>query len=83
VTIEELKAALRTVLEQEAQKPVDWHLVEQSCLAVIKRLNSEDEPNYPHHIVYHFLDDANVRRKSDAYASQQRAKLKEWVEETS
>jgi hypothetical protein len=83
MTAEELKAALHMVLEQEAKEPVDWDLVEQSCLAVIHRLNSEDEPRYPHHIVYHFLDDADIRRKSDVYASQQRAKLREWLGETS
>ncbi len=59
--------------------PPDWEQVETRSLRVISRLSNEEEPAYPHDVVYHFLDDADVRRKSPRYAEVQRERLWEWL----
>ena len=79
MALEELTAELEAILALEEQSPVEWDTVERLCLRTIKRLNTEAEPQYPHAVVYHFLDDADVRRKDPAYARMQRDRLREWL----
>jgi hypothetical protein len=79
VTLEELRADLRIILEEEDNLEVDWSRVEKLCFETIRRLNIEAEPRYPHDIVYHFLDDPDVRQKSPEYAVVQRQRLRDWL----
>jgi hypothetical protein len=80
VTIEELKTDLRLILNEEQKEQIDWQTVDAHCDEVLRRLNTEPEPDYPYDIVYHFLDDADVRRKSHKYADAQRQRLREWLQ---
>jgi len=81
MTLEELKAELGAILLAEEATPVDWHRVEQMCLELIGKLASETEPNYPYEVVYHYLDDSDVRRKDAAYGKGQRIQLRRWLGE--
>ena len=79
MTQKELRDALGTILEEESRTEIDWSYVRGLCLDVIGRLNTESEPNFPHDVVYHFLDDPDVRQKDDQYGQMQRARLREWL----
>ena len=79
MTLEELRAALGSILVEEQRPHVDWGKVEALCIEVVGRLNTEPEPEYPHEIVYHFLDDPDVRRKSPEYAEMQQLRLQKWL----
>jgi len=80
MTLDELRIALRTVLVAEDTQEVDWALVEAFCLETIGRLNREGEPEYPHDVVYRFLDDADIRRQDADYAKIQRERLMAWLD---
>lgn len=80
MTARELKASLRAILTAEEQPEVDWATVERLCLATLHRLNSEVAPDYPYDVVYHFLDDADVRQKDGGYARVQRERLAAWLD---
>jgi hypothetical protein len=80
MTLEELKAALRLILQEEQKAEVNWVNVEAMCLNVVTRLNTEPEPKYSHDAVYHFVEDADVRQKDEGYAERQRARLSDWLE---
>jgi hypothetical protein len=79
MTLEDLEAQLGLILEIEERVPVDWVASQKRCLEIILRLSREREPDYPHEIVYHFLDDPDVRRKDDRYALHQRQRLRAWL----
>lgn len=79
MTIEELKSELRAILAMEEKTPPDWSEIETRSLNVIRRLSTEKAPSYPHDIVYHFLDDSDVRQKSQPYGESQRQRLREWL----
>jgi hypothetical protein len=80
MTIDELRSELRAILAAEEQAPPDWQQVERRSLRVIERLATEDEPEYPHDVVYHFLDDTDVRQKSARYGDGQRLRLRQWLD---
>ena len=80
MTIDELRAELRTILAAEEQSPPDWGQVEARCLATVERLAIEPKAEYPHDVVYHYLDDTDVRQKSPAYGEEQRQRLRQWLE---
>ena len=81
MTIDELRTELRAILAAEEQSPPDWIHVDARCLRTIERLATEPEPPYPHELVYHFLDDSDVRRKSGFYADEQRQRLRHWLDD--
>jgi hypothetical protein len=80
MTIDELRDDLRAILAAEEQSPPDWMQVETLCLRTIKRLATETEPSYPRDVVYHFLDDPDVRQKSATYGAGQRERLRHWLD---
>ena len=80
MTLDELKLELKAILAIEQQVEIDWAKSEARCMNVIERLSAGPEPEYPHHIVYHFLDDPDVRKKDDQYASTQHQALGEWLD---
>lgn len=79
MTLEELRAEVASILQLEQQRPTNWTEVEQRCLDVIRRLNIESEPPYPNDIVYHFLDDPDIRQTSPEYAAKQQQRLRRWL----
>ncbi|TFI59654.1 hypothetical protein E2493_03275 [Sphingomonas parva] len=80
MTLDELKADLRAILAEEEQQQVDWGRVQLLCLGTIGRLATEPEPSYAHEVVYHFLDDADIREKGTVYAERQRERLRAWLD---
>ena len=81
MTLNELKTQLRIILATEQAVPVDWATVERMSLDLLGKLATGDAPPHPHHVVYHYLDDPDVRRKDAAYGRHQRLRLQQWLEE--
>ena len=79
MTLDELKSSLAAILAAEEQAQIDWTTVGRLCDDVLRRLNCEPAPRYPYDVVYHFLDDPDVRRKDASYAQVQRERLKGWL----
>jgi hypothetical protein len=79
MTFAELQAELCAILAAEELSRIDWEAVQKRCLQVIERLNVEAEPDYPHDLVYHFLDDVDIRQKDPLYAARQREQLGNWL----
>lgn len=79
VTLEELRAELGDILFFEEQSSVDWQAIETRCLQLVARLQNEPGPSYPHDVVYHFLDDPDIRQKDRAYGERQRDRLRRWL----
>jgi hypothetical protein len=80
MTEEELRSSLRAILSIEDRLQIDWQAVERLCDQTIRRLVTEEPaPEYPHDVVFHFLDDPDVRRKDAYYAEVQRQRLKAWL----
>lgn len=79
MTSDELRADLHAIVAAEKQPHVDWATVEAMCLRTIDRLNTEEQPEYPYEVVYHFLDDADIRRKDASYAAVQRERIMRWL----
>ena len=79
MTIVELRTELAAILSLEEHQRTDWRMVEARCLSAINRLNSEPAPVHPSDVVYHFLDDPDIRLKDTAYATDQRARLRDWL----
>jgi len=77
--LDELKASLAAILAAEEQFRVDWAAVDGLCDEVLRRLDTEPAPDYPYTVVYHFLDDLDVRQKDAAYAKVQRERLRDWL----
>jgi hypothetical protein len=79
VTDTQLRASLAAILEAEEQPLIDWQQVDALCDDVLRRITLEPVPDYPFDIVMHFLDDADVRRKDQGYATVQRDRLRAWL----
>lgn len=75
----ELRSMLQQILRLEEQPAVDWLEVYNIAVETIRRLVNEPAPEYPHNVVFRFLDDADVRQKDADYASFQRERLREWL----
>ena len=80
MTLGELRADLRGILAEEERQQVDWGRVQFLCLGTIGRLATEPEPSYQHEVVYHFLDDADIREKDPVYGERQRERLRAWLD---
>jgi hypothetical protein len=79
MTLDELRADLHAILDAEQQPHIDWAIVESMCLRTIDRLNTEGQPEYPHEVVYHFLDDVDILQKDASFATAQRARIMTWL----
>lgn len=79
MTLDQLKTDLTAILAVEEATPVDWARVDRMCLELIRKLPTED--SYPKEVVYHYLDDSDVRRKDPAYGRGQRVRLHRWLGE--
>lgn len=82
MTLEELVGEVRDILNMEERANPDWASICERSLLTLGRLNSETEPEYPREVIYHYLDDVDVRQKSDGYANSQRERVHAWLEAT-
>ena len=80
MTFNELRSALRAILEAEQATNVDWSEVEELCRRSAKRLNREPAPDYTDDFVYVFLDDPRLRQQDAEYAKLQHERLTNWLE---
>lgn len=80
MTLEDLKSDLRAILAKEEANLTDWGLVDRMCLELIEKLENGKAPSYAHDVVYHYLDDPDIRRKDDPYGRGQRLRLKRWLD---
>ena len=81
VTVSELKDALRQILVLEACSVIEWDRVQKISDEAVRRLNTEPEPTYLYYPVYQFLEDHDVRKKSEIYAQGQREKVSAYLDE--
>lgn len=72
----ELRGRLAVILAAEEQEPADWPEVERLTSELLPQLHSDATPE----IVHHFLDDADIRARDEAYAVRQRRKVRRFVE---
>lgn len=81
MTLEDLRSDLRAILAEEEASPTDWVSVDRMCLGLIGKLARGKEPPYPpHDVVYHYLDDPDIRRKDEAYGRGQCMQLRRWLD---
>ena len=79
MTIEELRTDLRAILAAEEKEHPDWNDVQGRCLRVATTLKAQPLPDFPHDI-WHFLADADIRRRDSQYAEEQRRDLRSWLD---
>ena len=80
MTLDDLRSALRAILEAERATDVDWPKVEALCRRTRDRLQRQPAPDYTDDFVYVFLDDAELRREDEDYAQVQRERLRNWLD---
>lgn len=80
MTEEELRADLGYILAAEETEQPDWNEVQDLCRRVLKRLEQEPVPDFPHDI-WHFLADADIRQRDAQYGDEQRGVLHAWLDE--
>jgi hypothetical protein len=83
VTIDELRAAIAAMLDEERKPAIDWERVESLSSALIARLVNEPAPEYPFKL-FHFIEDWDVRRKDERlgqsdYAERQRGLAERFI----
>lgn len=72
----EIHDRLVGILAAEGQEHIDWAEVERLCCALQQQIPIESVPE----IVHHFLDDADIRVRDQAYAMRQRREVRRFVE---
>jgi hypothetical protein len=75
----ELRRRIGEILKQEERPDVDWEQVESLSLKLHERLGRQSATEVPD-AVFHFLDDADIRRKDEAYAARQRDLVRRYVD---
>ena len=82
MTLAVLKADLQAILSLEERVSVDWRELEERCLKLRLRLSKLGlgDADFAHEI-YHYLSDADIRRKDAVYAAAQRAELRKWLDD--
>jgi hypothetical protein len=78
--LDELRSALRAILDAEQGPDVDWPEVETLCKRTRDELNRQPAPDYTDDFVYVFLDDPKLRQEDADYASLQYERLRNWLE---
>ena len=76
MTQEQLRDRVRALLDLESSPVVDWEAVEARCAELsvdIERMPTEEVPD----LLWHFVHDADIRRKDPGYGDWQRSEL--WV----
>lgn len=74
--MDELRRRLEVILAAEEQEPANWSEVERLTSELLPQLHIDATPE----IVHHYLDDADIRARDEAYAVQQRCAVRRFVE---
>jgi hypothetical protein len=74
--MDELRRRLGMILAAEEKEPADWSAVERLASELQRQLHTDVTPE----IVSHYLDDADIRARSETYAVGQRRKVRRFVE---
>jgi hypothetical protein len=74
--MDELRSRLAVILAVEEREPTDWIEVERLASELQKELPSEATP----HVVYHYLDDADIRSRDNEYGARQRQEVRRYVD---
>jgi hypothetical protein len=78
---ERIRDSVRAIVAQEEDRAsVDWRAVEAEASATIAYIN-ENKVEIDN-LIYHFLEDADARRKSETYALHQTADVLKMLEDT-
>lgn len=72
----ELRRRLAIILAVERHEPTDWSEVERLTSELQRQLPIDATPE----VVHHYLDDADIRARDEAYAAGQRQKVHHFVE---
>lgn len=73
--IDELRHRLRLILAAEEREPPNWLEVKRLSSELLPQLHIDATPD----IVRHYLDDADIRARDDAYSFRQRREIRRFV----
>lgn len=73
---DELRSRLAAILAVEEREPTDWLEVERLASELQREVPIDATPE----AVHHFLDDADIRSRDDAYGERQRKEVRRYVE---
>ena len=74
--MDELRSRLAVILAVEEQEHVDWAEVER----LASRLQGDLPVDATPEAVHHYLDDADIRSRDEAYAARQRREVRRYVD---
>lgn len=77
--MDHLRRQVGTILDAEKLEPPDWARVERLTDELQQMLRAEPDTVCPE-IVEHYLDDADIRARDEAYAARQRASVRVFVD---
>lgn len=73
---DETISVIRQLLVLEEASTPDWQAIGDMCDAEVSRINESGLGGVVNGLPYQFLEDYDIRRKDDAYGSQQRSKMR-------
>lgn len=76
--IDELRRRVGAILAAEEREPADWSEVERLTDELQLQLRAEPSTECPE-VVNHYLDDADIRARDEAYAVHQRQEVRRFV----
>lgn len=76
---DELRERLRLILDEEDQPRPDWDAIDRLCLELDRDLMGEPDIVCADS-VYHYLNDADIRRGDERYGHWQRGLVRAFVE---
>ena len=74
--MDELRSRLAVILAVEEHEQTDWSEVERLSGDLQRELPIDATPE----TVHHYLDDADIRRRDEAYAVRQRQQVRRFIE---
>jgi hypothetical protein len=74
--MDELRGRLAIILSVEEQEPTDWGEVERLASQLQRELPIDATPE----AVHHYLDDADIRSRDEAYGAGQRQQVRRFVD---
>ncbi len=74
----DLRRRVGAILAAEEQRPPDWAAVDRLTDELQQQLMAEPNSECPE-IVNHYLDDADIRTKDEAYGGRQREQISRFV----
>ena len=77
--IDELRRRIGVILSAEDSEPPDWDQVDRLSDELLRQLIADRDSECPE-IVRHYIDDADIRCRDEAYGAQQRERIRRFVE---